>query len=136
MRKVELLQLKKEDIDFKNRTILVQSAKSNKIRYIYIDLKLTIILYLYCRKLKHDELLFKFHSAYVSIYFHKTIVNSKLKQITFHDIRHIYASFLLANLKNNANALFIVQRQLRSCNCNRNSYDLCSCFKYSFKTCC
>jgi len=114
MRKIEILHLKKHDINFKQRKIVVQSAKSNKLRTINIDLKLTIILFFYCKSLKDDELLFKLKSNYVSVTFYQKLKQSNLRKITFHDIRHIYASYLLSNLKNRANAIIIVQQQLRT----------------------
>lgn len=114
MRKIEILRLKKYDIDFKQRKIVIQSAKNHKIRIINIDLKLTIILFFYCIKLDDDELLFKIKSSYVSVMFHEIMRKSKLRKITFHDIRHIYASYLLSKLRNHANAIIIVQQQLRS----------------------
>jgi len=114
MRKIEILRLKKKDIKFREKKIVVQSAKNHKTRIIDIDLKLTIILYFYCRKLKNDSFLFDFKSNYVSAKFHKIIESSNLSKVTFHDLRHIYASYLLSNLRNHANAIIIVQRQLRS----------------------
>lgn len=114
MRKVEILRLRKYDINFKQRKIVVQSAKSHRLRIINIDFKLTIILFLYCKNLKDDELLFKLKSNYVSVTFYQILKQSNLRKITFHDIRHIYASYLLSKLKNYANAIIIVQQQLRS----------------------
>lgn len=114
MRKIEILRLRKHDINFKQRKIVVQSAKSNKLRTINIDLKLTIILFFYCKKLNDNELLFNLKSNYVSVTFHQILKQSNLKKITFHDIRHIYASYLLSKLKNHANAIIIVQQQLRT----------------------
>ncbi len=114
MRRIEILRLKKQDIKFKERKIVVHSAKNHKLRIIDIDLKLSIILYFYCRNLKDDEVLFKIKSSYVSIYFHIIMKKSNLRKITFHDTRHVYASFLLSKLKNHANAIIVVQLQLRT----------------------
>lgn len=118
MRKIEILRLRKCDIKFKERKIIIQSAKNHRTRIVDIDFKLAIILYFYCKNLKDDELLFKLKSNYVSIIFHQIIKKSKLRKITFHDLRHIYASFLLSKLRNHANAILVVQQQLRSFNCN------------------
>lgn len=114
MRKIEILRLKKQDIKFKERRIVVQSAKNHKIRIVDIDFKLAIILYFYCKNLKDDELLFKFKSSYISIVFYQAIKKSNLRKITFHDLRHLHASYLLSKLKNNANAIIIVQLRLRT----------------------
>lgn len=108
MRKVELLRLRKYDINF----ITVQTAKNHKTRIIHIDLKITIILFFYCRNLKDDELLFKFSSVTVSCDFHRIMKQSNIKKITLHDIRHIYASFLLSKLQNSANSILFVSNQL------------------------
>lgn len=112
MRKAEILRLRKHDINFKERKIYVQSVKNNKNRIIDIDFKLVIILYFYCRKLNSTDLLFNLKSSYVSIYFHKIMQKSDLQKITFHDMRHIHASFLLSKLRNNANAILIVSKRL------------------------
>ena len=120
MRRVEILNLRKKDINFKEKKIVIVSAKSHKTRIIYIDLKLTSVLFLYCRNLTDNDLLFRIDKNYVSIIFHKTIKKSNLKTITFHDIRHIYASFLLSKLSNKANAILVVQHQLRTFYCCRN----------------
>lgn len=114
MRKIEILRLKKQDINFKERKMIVQSAKTNKIRIIDIDLKLTIILYFYCKKLKNDELLFKLNSNSVSVLFYYRIKNSNIQKVTFHDLRHLHASYLLSKLRNHANAIIVVQLRLRS----------------------
>lgn len=114
MRKVEALRLQKQDINFKERTILVRSAKNHKERLIIIDLKLTIILYFYCLHLTDDDLLFNISYVEVSNEFNRIMKNAKIKKITIHDIRHIYASFLLSKLKNSANSILVVQQQLRT----------------------
>lgn len=114
MRKVELLRVRKFDIDFRHRKLTVQSAKNHQIRVIDIDLKITIMLYFYCRKLKDSDLLFNFKSSCVSVEFYSIMKKSNLKIITLHDIRHIYASFVLARLRNSANSIVFVSKQLRT----------------------
>lgn len=114
MRKVELLRLRKFDINFRRRKITIQSAKNHLVREIDIDLKITILLFFYCRKLKDSDLLFNFSTTYVSIEFYQVMRKSNLKRITLHDIRHIYASYLLSQLKNSANSIIFVQKQLRT----------------------
>lgn len=112
MRKVELLRIKKYDINFRNRTIVVRTAKNHKTRIIHIDLKITIVLFFYCRNLQDDELLFKLSSVTVSCDFHRIIERSNIKKITLRDIRHIYASYLLSRLRNSANSILFVSSQL------------------------
>ena len=130
MRKVELLNLRKYDIRFRERKIAVHTAKSHKTRIINIDLKITILLYFYCRKLKDNELLFKLSSTYVSCEFHKLMKHSNLKKITLHDIRHIYASFLLSKLQNSANSILFVSKQLRTFFCCWNTTNLFTHYKF------
>ena len=117
MRKIELLNVRKYDIDFRNRKIAVQSAKTHKTRIINIDIKITIMLYLHCRKLNDNDHIFNFSSSYVSYEFHRKMKKANFRRITLCDIRHIYASVLLSKLNNSANSLLFVQRQLRTCYC-------------------
>lgn len=112
MRKVEILRLHKRDIKFRNRKIVVQSAKNHKIRIIDIDFKLAIILFFYCRNLKDDDLLFTIKSNSVSVLFYSIMQKSNLRKITFHDLRHIHTSFLLSKLRNHANAILVVADRL------------------------
>ena len=114
MRKIEILHIQKQDIKFRERKLVVKSAKNHKIRIIDIDLKLTIILFFYCKNLKYDDYLFHLKSSYVSVSFYNRMRNSNLKKILFHVLRHIYASYLLSNIRNPANAILVVQNQLRS----------------------
>lgn len=117
MRKVEILNLKKRNIKFKEKKIVIQSAKTHKTRIIDIDLKLAIILFFYCSNLKDDDLLFNLKSNYVSVLFYQKVKKSNLQKITFHDLRHLYASYLLSKLKNSANSIQTVQLQLRTFYC-------------------
>lgn len=127
MRKTELLRVQKQDINFFKRTIIVQSAKNHKLRVVHIDLKLAIKLFFYCRKLDDTELLFKLDCNYVSATFCNIMRKSKLQRISFHDLRHIYASYLLSKSKNKANVILSVSRQLRSFKCSRNVTNILSC---------
>lgn len=121
MRKIELLRVKKYDIDFKNRKITIQSAKNHKTRIINIDIKIAVMLYFHCRKLNDDDYIFNFSSSYVSYEFHRRMKKANFRKITLHDIRHIYASLLLSKLKNSANSIIFVQHQLRTCYSSRNT---------------
>ena len=127
MRKTELLKIQKQDIDFFKRTIIVQSAKSHKLRVVHIDLKLTVILFVYCFKLHDEDFLFVLDSRYVSATFYNIIKKSKLQKICFHDLRHIYASYILSKSKNKANTILSVSHQLRSFKRRRNSSNIFSC---------
>ncbi len=116
MRKTEILRIKKEDILFQDRKLIVHSAKNSKDRLIDIDLKLTIILFLYCIKnnISERDLLFKVKSNSVSVMFYVTMKKSKLRKITFHDLRHIHASYILSKSKR-ANTIKALQKRLRAC---------------------
>ena len=109
-------------LTLKIKQLLYNGAKNHKTRIVHLDLKITILLYLHCRKLNEGDLLFNFSSVYVSYEFLRIMRKSDIKKITLHDIRHIYASFLLSKLNNSANSLLFVSRQLRSFFINHNTY--------------
>lgn len=125
MRKCELLALKKNNFVFRKilnfyfpRKLFIISSKTNRTRAIELDFKISLYFMFYLKNLEDNDLLFNFSSQYVSNNFIKVFKSSEnkknIKKIRFADIRHIHASYLLANNKNKANCIKIVQERLRT----------------------
>lgn len=125
MRKCELLSLKKENFIYRRllffnlpRKIYIKSSKTGRTRIITLDFKISLYMSSYLKNLNLQDNIFDFSSLFVSNNFSKVFkseANKKnLKQIRFADIRHIHASYLLANNKNRANCIKLVQERLRT----------------------
>lgn len=96
MRKSELLNLKWEDINFHNKTILVRNSKNNEARVIpmnepvYLALKISYTPgkeYVFNTKdgTPHRELKTGFNAS---------LIRAGIKDFRFHDLRHTFASHL------------------------------------------
>ena len=96
------------------KQIYIKSPKTKKVRIILLDFKIAIYMAFYLKKLDEEEKIFTFTHWYVSNNFCKVFKKqkNKIKAIRFADIRHIHASYLLANTKNKANCIKIVQERL------------------------
>ena len=102
MRRGEILNLKWDDVNLKNRIITVQESKSGKKRMIPVD----DTLYQTLRPLRS-----RFHKGYVFPLpgkpekqwidfrrrFRSAIRKAGIKDFRFHDIRHTFASHLVMN---------------------------------------
>jgi len=96
MRRSEILKLKWEDIDFKQRLIFVRNAKNNRTREIPIaDILLNSLKqlnfksqYVFCRNNG---------KPWVNIRtgFEGAVKRAGIKDFTFHDLRHTFASHLV-----------------------------------------
>lgn len=98
-----------------NKQEIVKLTKTNTFRCVDLDLKCSIFLYFYFKKI--DSKLFHFASNTIATKFHKIIKKenlTKTQQIRFYDLRHIHASYLIANSKNQAYMLKIIQERLRT----------------------
>lgn len=111
-----IFQLPRKIIVSKNRTInnIIKSTKNSKVRTINLDFKTSIYIYFYLKNKKESDFLFYTCLNYITNLFNSTIKKTNLRHIRFHDLRHLHASYLLANSKNKANTLKIVQERLRS----------------------
>lgn len=123
MRKTELLSLKKENFIYRKvlffnipKQVYIKSPKTKKVRIILLDFKIAIYMASYLKNFNTEDYIFTLNNYYISNNFHKVFKTqknkNKIKAIRFADIRHIHASYLLANNKNKANCIKIVQERL------------------------
>jgi site-specific recombinase XerD len=104
LRRGELLNLKKEDIDSKRMVIIVKKGKGNKDRLTVLSQKVLEDLRVYYRKHAPKEYLFEgenggqYSAASVVAIINKAAKKAKIsKKISPHILRHSFATHLLEN---------------------------------------
>ena len=96
MRKGEILNLKWENVDFKNRLIIVEGTKNGEVRKIPMNQKLTATLE-GAKKVSKGEYVFSENGKpYLDV---KTgcwtaLENAGIENFTFHGLRHTFGSWL------------------------------------------
>lgn len=89
LRKSEILNLKWDDIDFRNGYITVQQTKNNEKRVIPMNQTIRQIL----KELRREnDYLFPIKDCKKS--FKTALIKSGIKDFRFHDLRHTFASYL------------------------------------------
>ena len=98
MRRGEILNLKKEDVNLRQNIIVIKNSKSGKLREIPICSALRKII-VECLNSSKNEYVFcsKLGLPYknFSTGFKRIIKNSGIKDFSFHDLRHTAASYLV-----------------------------------------
>jgi integrase len=101
MRRGELLSLKWQDVDIKERIITLRDTKSKETRYIPVNNVVTDILigmnavlgceYVFAGKEGKSHI----SESYVSHLFEKIVKEAGIKDFHYHDLRHTFASWLV-----------------------------------------
>ncbi|MDR2048511.1 MAG: tyrosine-type recombinase/integrase [Treponema sp.] len=103
LRVSEVVSLRKNDIDFSRRTILVRRSKGRKDRYTLLSERAAGLIREYCRVFGIDEWLFPSYNGHISIraaqhIFDKALRNAHIeKDVSIHSLRHTFATHLLEN---------------------------------------
>ena len=97
-RRTEALELKWNDIDFSNDTVLFQKTKGGKARVVPLRSKLKSLLL----DLPHQsDYLFPLESGYVSKLFKKYARKAELPdELTLHSLRHSFLTYAVSTSKN------------------------------------
>jgi site-specific recombinase XerD len=101
LRVSEVVSLKKNDIDFYRRTILVRKSKRRKDRYTLLSERAADFIREYCRIFDVDSWLFPGNKGHISIrtaqhIFDKALRNACIeKDVSIHSLRHTFATHLL-----------------------------------------
>jgi site-specific recombinase XerD len=103
LRVSEVVCLRKRDIDFSRRTILIRRSKGRKDRYTLLSERAADFIQEYCRLFGIDGWLFPGHKDHISIrsaqhIFDKALRNAHVeKNVSIHSLRHTFATHLLEN---------------------------------------
>jgi site-specific recombinase XerD len=103
LRVSEVVCLRKRDVDFSRRTILVRKSKGRKDRYTLLSERAADFIQEYCRLFDIDGWLFPGHKGHISIrsaqyIFDKAFRNACIeKDVSIHSLRHTFATHLLEN---------------------------------------
>jgi site-specific recombinase XerD len=103
LRVSEVVALRKRDIDFSRRTILVRKSKGRKDRYTLLSERAADFIQKYCRIFDIDNWLFPGQEGHISIrtaqyIFDKALRNARIeKDVSIHGLRHTFATHLLEN---------------------------------------
>jgi site-specific recombinase XerD len=101
LRVSEVVSLKKNDVDFYRRTILVRRSKGRKDRYTLLSERAAGFIQEYCRIFDIDNWLFPGNRGHISIrtaqyIFDKALRNACIeKDVSIHGLRHTFATHLL-----------------------------------------
>jgi site-specific recombinase XerD len=101
LRVSEVVSLKKIDIDFSRRTILIRNSKRRKDRYTLLSERAADFIREYCGLFDVDNWLFPGHKGHISIraaqhIFDKALRNAHIeKNVSIHSLRHTFATHLL-----------------------------------------
>jgi len=105
MRKSEILNLKWQDVDFGTNLITIKDSKGGESRQIPINDTLREILFEIKKESQHEHVFLNIHGEPYKDFrtaFKKAKNGAALKDFTFHDLRHTFASHLVmanVNLK-------------------------------------
>lgn len=89
LRRSEIFNLKWENIDFRNRILMVEMSKNNEKRAVPINQIVYELLHKYSRA---GEYIFNVSNS--RRLFEKAVEDAKIKDFKFHDLRHTFASYL------------------------------------------
>lgn len=98
IRRVDILKLTPEDVDFRNKTINILQQKTKKLNLYPINSALYRVLREYVKNHKIKHRLFPVTESAVMITFHRLSKLADIHNCTFHTLRHTFASLL--NLSN------------------------------------
>jgi site-specific recombinase XerD len=103
LRVSEVVALKKCDVDFSRRTILIRRSKGRKDRYTLLSERAANFVQEYCGIFDIDGWLFPGYNGHISIraaqhIFDKALRNARIeKDVSIHSLRHTFATHLLEN---------------------------------------
>jgi site-specific recombinase XerD len=103
LRVSEVVSLRKRDVDFSRRAILVRKSKGRKDRYTLLSERAADFIQEYCSLFDINNWLFPGHEGHVSIrtaqhIFDKALRNAHIeKDLSIHSLRHTFATHLLEN---------------------------------------
>jgi len=96
MRRSELLRMRKEDIDFQKRRIIIRGNKTESSRTIGLAKKLKTILLNIINKTDDNYVFPHFHPSSLTYAFQRIRKTANLNnELTLHSLRHTYGSYLL-----------------------------------------
>jgi integrase len=91
MRRGEIVKLKWADVDLKNKSLMVRKSKNGKDRRIPLNSKALQVL---SRCNQKRALVFPVKAAHISYAFAKACKRAGIEGLTFHDLRHTFATRL------------------------------------------
>ena len=99
-----IMEMKKSDIDFENRSIKINNFKTNDKYIGYLNDSTFEILTLHCKSLKKEQKLFSVSRSYVSYKVRGAMkklfnegVTDDYQKVVIHTLRHTFASHLAIN---------------------------------------